>query len=169
MSKQIATLRDLFIEQGRELYDTTRQEQKELPRMQKQVSNKQLKQLIDKQVSTAKDQQKRLENAFKKLNEKPDGEKSECCKAIITQGNKLAERAKNSNVRDAAIITAAQRLSHNKITALGTLSAYARQIGQQEVANMMHEALGQEKAIDNELSELAERDINKNAMAAVAM
>ena len=163
MNAKIENLTDLFIEQGRELYDATKLEQKELPNIGKHVSNSQLKTIVDRQVNTAKNQSISLTDAFKKLKEKPDGEKNLCCDAIIKQAKSLIDRSKDDRIRDAAIINSIQRLNHDKIASYGSLAAYAQEIGQDEIAKNMFTALEEEKAIDKDLSALAEREINRRA------
>lgn len=164
MGTQIETLRDLFIEQGRELYDVTGQEQVELPLIKRQVSNPQLRKLLDRQLSTVKNQRIRVQEALKKLETTPEGEKNVCCQAVFKQTKNLIDRSKNPRVRDAVILNSIQRLNHTKITGLGSLTAYAREIGQPEIASAIHETLDEEKAIDRELSRLAESDVNKKAV-----
>lgn len=169
MNKKIENLRDLFIEQGRELYDASKQEQKELPNIQKKVSNQQLIQVIDRQLNAAKNQNSQLQQAFKKLNVSPEGEKNQCFQSIFKQTKSLIDRCKDPAVCDAAIVNSIQQLNHNKITGFGSLSSYAKEIGQEEISSSLHETLDEEKAIDNELSELAENEINKKAVSAIAL
>lgn len=168
MKTKIENLKDLFVEQGRELYSALHQEQKELPEMQRQVNNPKLKSLIDRQVTLAKKQSQTIQEAFKSIHESPEGERNECCEAVFKKSKDLIGRSKNQEVRDSVIINSIQRLNHSKITGLGSLSAYAREIDQKKVAEHLHESLNHEKKIDQELSVLAETDINKKAMSALA-
>ncbi len=159
----IENLRDLFVEQGRELYDASRQEQEELPAIRNQVHDETLRNIIDNQLKTAREQHEILRSALENLKEKPEGEKNECCSSIFKQTHNLINRSTDPNVRDAAVVNAIQRLNHNKITGLGSLASYARVIGQKEAANAIHETLIEEKTIDAELSALAESELNKKA------
>lgn len=165
MSKEIQNLRDLFIEQGRELFDASRQQQGELPKIKTQVTNQKLAQLIERQVKSAKDQNRRIQESFGKLNMSPEGETSECCISIIRQTQNLIQRSQEIHVRDAAIINSVQRLNHHNITGLGSLAAYAKSIGHPEIASSLHHALEVEKEIDDDLSELAEDTVNKGAVS----
>lgn len=166
---KLENLKDLFIAQGRELYDASRQEQRELPNIRVQVRNQQLQKIIDKQLKMAKDQDQRLKEALSRLNSSPEGEKSECCESVFRTTKTLIDRSKDAEIRDAAIINSIQRLNHNKITGLGSLAAYAKQIGQKDVAKSLHNALKEEKDIDEELSDLAEKEINKLAAKPLAV
>jgi len=169
MSKKIENLRDLFIEQGRELIDAFKQEQKELPKIQKWVNNSRLKDLIVRELNTTKLQNFKIEQAFKNMNVGLEGEKNQCCESIFKQTKKYIERSSDTEVRDAAILNAIQRLNHNKITGFGSLAAYANEIGKSDLAKSLHETLEDEKSIDMELTKLAENEINKIAVSAKAV
>ncbi|MBL6448115.1 DUF892 family protein [Fulvivirga sp. 29W222] len=167
MATKLENLKDLFLEQGRELHDAAMQEQKELPEILKDATNQQLKAIIDRQLKMAKTEISYLDEAFKKLRVKGQGEKNLCCESIIKQTKALIKRSKDAEVRDAAIINSIQRLNHNKITGFGSLTSYAREIGQDEIAANLHKALEQEKSIDEDLSDLAEWEVNKKAASVV--
>jgi ferritin-like metal-binding protein YciE len=163
MSKKIENLRDLFIEQGRELYDASMLVQEELPKIQKKVSNPKLNSIIERELLTARRENDRIEAVFETLKESPFGERNECCAAVLEHSKKMIKRSTDPRVRDAAIINSIQRLNHNKITGFGSMTAYAREIGQESYANALHETLLIEKALDKELSMLAETEINHKA------
>ncbi|ELR69517.1 Hypothetical protein C900_05049 [Fulvivirga imtechensis AK7] len=165
MTTKLENLKDLFLEQGRELYDAAKQEQKELPGIQKQVTNQQLRKIIDRQLDVANTEIRYLDEAFKKLNASAQGEKNHCCESIIKQTKSLIDRSKDAEVRDAVIVNSIQRLNHNKITGFGSLTSYAKEIGHKEIADSLHKALEQEKGIDQDLSNLAEKEINRKAVS----
>lgn len=161
--KQIQNLRDLLVEQGQELYETSRQEENTLSDTEKQASNPELKKIIKQQLSAATSQRRRLEQALRKLDANVDGEKNPWSETAIKQTKELADRCIEGNVRDAAIINGIQRLNHMKMGAYGSLSAYANQIGESEVAELVHNSLEEERNIDRDLSKLAEAEINAKA------
>ena len=164
---KISNLRDLFIEQGRELYNSNYQEIVELPDIERQVTSLELKKIIHKQYIKAQYQQFRIKDLFEKINASPDGEKCEITESIIKKTLSQIRRSTVASVRDAGIISLIQMLNHRKIAGLGSLTAYAREIDQEQSAKSLHEALVDEKEIDEELSELAENEINKMAKTAI--
>lgn len=168
MDKKIVNLRDLLIEQGRELYDASLQEQLDLPRIQSKATNPQLRNLIGQQLDTAKDQKDRLQKAFTKLSVSPGGERNECCQSIFRQTYDLIDRSQDPEVRDAAIINAIQRLNHSKIALLGAMASYARETGYSDLAGSMHATLEKEKTLDQNLTALAEKEVNRKAVTATA-
>jgi ferritin-like metal-binding protein YciE len=163
--KQIQDLKDLFVEQGRELYETSRQEENALPDTEKQANNPELKKIIRQQLDTATSQRRRLEQAFRKLNANVDGEKNPWSETALKETKDLASRSTAGEVRDAAIINGIQRLNHMKMSAYGSLSAYANTIGESEIAELVHDSLEEERNIDRDLSKLAEAEINTKANA----
>ncbi len=164
MNKKIENLKDLFVEQGREFYDTSLQEKAELPIIQQHVKNQQLKKIINRQLNLSKDQNHRIEQAFKKLNLDPKGEKNECCASVFKHAKSLINRSTDAEVRDAVIVNSIQRLNHSKITQLGSLAAYAKEIDHEDIAISLRESLKEEMAMDKELSELAALDVNRRAV-----
>jgi ferritin-like metal-binding protein YciE len=169
MGKKIKNLKDLFIEQGRELYDSSIQEEKQLGIIENHAWNTKLKNVINRQLSTARDQRDRLTSAFKTLNTQIEGEKNECSQAVLRKTQSLIDRSHDQRIKDAVIINSIQRLNHTKIAGLGSLASYAKEIGHPEIAHSIQETLEQEKAIDRELSDLAEKEINQKALTSLLM
>ncbi len=168
MNGKIENLKDLFLEQGRELYNAAMLSQKELPLIRKAASSPKLRNVIDRELITAKRETDRIKSVFKNMHEDPLGEKSECCEAVLNHSKKMIKRSPDPKVRDAVIINSIQRLNHNKITGFGSMASYAKEIGKETFADSLYQALLEEKALDKELSILAESEINHNAVAAFA-
>lgn len=168
MKNKIENLQDLFVDEGRELYYTTQQELKELPKLEKKATSPALKKLIQKQREAAKAQQAHLKNAFKTIDAKLESGQCEMTQSIFKRSEETIGKSPNKAVRDAAIINSLQQLSHRKIASFGTTAAYAKEIGQKAAAKGIHDALTSEKRIDAELSKIATGDINKKAATPTA-
>lgn len=167
MAQKIENLRDLFIEQGKELYNISLKEQKELPEIKRRACDPKLKQAIDREIEAAKDHKKRIEKVFSELNiSLSPTEVNESFDAIMNQAKDLMERSQDDDVRDAAIINAVQRLNHSKITGFGSFRSYADEIGESVIATTLNNSMEVEKAIDETLSEIATSDINRKAVTA---
>ena len=164
MKKEIVTLKDLFLEQGRELYNASLQEKKILPEIKKKVNNQELRNLINRQLESAKDQNSRLDRVFQNLDQSPEGEKDECCQSVLSKTKEFIERSTKPEIRDAAIINTIQRLNHNKMAGFGSLISYASEIGEQGIADDLQTSLSDEREIDQALSRIAEGGINKRAL-----
>jgi len=161
--KKIVNLRDLYIQQSRELYNATEREISELPKLESQSTSQQLKAIITKQILKSMNQQVRIAEAMKDINASPEGEICLITESILEHAHNNTSRAADSAVRDAGIITSMQHLIHRKLAGFGSTCSFAREIGQEHSARTLHEALIEAWEIDNALSELAEVVINKLA------
>ena len=153
------TLRALMIEEIRDLYDAERQLVKALPKMAKSASSDELRSLIETHLGETQEQVKRLERAFEVLDEEPRGKHCAGIAGIIKEGSDLLDEDFEGAVRDAGIIAGAQRAEHYEMGAYGAVIAWAKQIGEGEIASLLEETLEEEKGADEKLSALAESSI----------
>lgn len=160
---QQQTLRHLMIEEIRDLYDAERQLVKALPIMAKGASSDELRSLIEAHLGETQGQVKRLERAFELLQEKPRGKHCAGIAGIIKEGSDLLEEDFDGAVLDAGIIAGAQRAEHYEMGAYGSVIAWAKQIGEGDIASLLEETLEEEKGADEKLSALAESSINQQA------
>lgn len=165
MKNKITNLKDLLIEEGRDLYSSTQQELKELPKLENSINSPKLKELIKKQIKVSQDQQKNLKDAFHQLNSTFEAGICRTTESILNRTHDIIKHSTEKEVSDAGIINSLQQLSHRKIAGFGSSAAYAKQIGQKEAAKAFHAALEHEKEIDAQLSELAVGEINYKAAA----
>ena len=82
---------------------------------------------------------------------------------MIEEGQKTADAIADEKVRDAAILASAQTMERYEITRYGTLVAWAKQLGREDCAGVLHQILDQEKSTDQKLSRIAESKINTKA------
>jgi ferritin-like metal-binding protein YciE len=160
---QQQTLRELMIEEIRDLYDAERQLVKALPKMAKGATSDELRSLIEAHLEETQGQVTRLEQAFELLQEKPRGKHCAGIAGIIKEGSDLLEEDFDGAVLDAGIIAGAQRAEHYEMGAYGSVIAWAKQIGEGDVASLLEETLEEEKGADEKLSALAESSINQQA------
>ena len=160
---QQQSLRELMIEEIRDLYDAERQLVKALPKMAKGATSDDLRSLIETHLEETQGQVKRLEQAFEMLQEKPRGKHCAGIAGIIKEGSDLLEEDFDGAVLDAGIIAGAQRAEHYEMGAYGSVIAWAKQLGEGEVASLLEETLEEEKGADEKLSALAESSINQEA------
>lgn len=166
---QQQTLRELMIEEIRDLYDAERQLVKALPKMAKGASSEELRSLIETHLGETQEQVKRLERAFEMLQEKPRGKHCAGIAGIIKEGSDLLGEDFDGAVLDAGIIAGAQRAEHYEMGAYGSVIAWAKQIGEGDIASLLEETLEEEKGADEKLSALAESSINQQAASEKSM
>lgn len=159
---KIASLRDLYIEQLRDLYDGENQIIKALPKMIESTESEELSSALQEHLDVTRQQAQRLETIFEGLGENPKGEKCKGMEGIIKEGSDVIKEDMTENVKDAAIIASAQRVEHYEIAGYGTVRTYAELLGEEEAVDLLQQTLDEEKEADEKLSGLAE-EINVEA------
>jgi ferritin-like metal-binding protein YciE len=75
---------------------------------------------------------------------------------VIKEGAEVLDEEMDPDVKDAAIIAAAQRVEHYEIAGYGTARTFANLLGEREAASLLEETLNEEKETDAKLTQLAE-------------
>jgi ferritin-like metal-binding protein YciE len=155
-------LRELYLDELKDLYSAENQLVKALPRMAKAANSDALREGFEEHLEQTKGHVARLEQVFEALDESPKGKKCAGMEGLIKEGSEVMEEDFEGAVRDAALIGAAQRVEHYEIAAYGTVLAFAEQLGESEHVSLLKETLEEEKQTDEKLTSLSE-DINAQA------
>jgi ferritin-like metal-binding protein YciE len=155
-------LRELYLDELRDLHNAESQLLKALPKMAKASSSEELRQGFEEHLEQTKGHVERLEQIFEALDENPKGKKCAGMEGLIKEGGETMDEDFEGAVMDAALIGAAQRVEHYEIAAYGTVIAFAEQLGESEHVSLLKETLEEEKETDEKLTTLAE-DINSQA------
>lgn len=161
------SLRELYVDELRDLYSAETQLTKALPKMAKASSNAELRQAFEEHLRQTSEHVSRLEQIFEMLEEKPTGKKCLGMDGLVKEGAETMQEDYEDAVLDAAIIGAAQRVEHYEIAAYGTVRELARLLGEEEHITLLEETLEEEKQTDEKLTQLAE-NINPEAGDATA-
>ena len=168
MNENFESLDDLLIAQLRDLYDAEKRLTKALPEMVDAATNDQLKSAIQNHLSETQGHVSRLERIFGLLGTEVKSNTCEAMKGLLKEGEEMMSAKGNMDVRDAALIAAAQRVEHYEIAGYGTARTFAERLGHAEVAQLLQTTLDEEGAADRKLTQLAEQTINWKASAAAA-
>jgi len=158
------SLRELYIDELRDLYSAETQLVKALPKMAKAASHAQLRQAFEEHLRQTSEQVSRLEQIFEALDEKPSGKKCLGMEGLVKEGAETMREKYANEVKDAAVIGAAQRVEHYEIAAYGTVREIARLLGEDDHVSLLEQSLGEEKQADEKLTQLAQ-EINPQAEA----
>ncbi len=161
----LKTLQDLFEDELKDIYSAEKQLLKALPKMAKACSNEDLRAGFEAHLEQTKTHVERIEQAFEMLEKTARAKKCKAMEGLIEEGSELMEEDADPDVMDAALIAAAQKVEHYEIATYGTLVTWAKQLGHDEIASLLHETLEEEKETDLKLTELAETGINSAAEA----
>ena len=156
------SLRELYIDELRDIYSAETQLTKALPKMAEAATSDDLRQATEEHLEQTKQQVDRLVKVFEMLDEKASGKKCLGMEGLIKEGSEIMKGDFEDEVLDAALISAAQRVEHYEIAAYGTVCAYADLLGESEQVSLLRETLDEEKQADQKLTELSE-DINVEA------
>jgi ferritin-like metal-binding protein YciE len=154
------SLRTLLIEQVQDLYDAEQRITKALPKMEKAATSTELKAAFRKHLTETEGHVKRLEKVFSELGQSAKGKTCKAMEGIIAEGEETIKEVSDPEVRDAALIAAAQRVEHYEMAGYGTVRAYARLLKQDQSVKLFEQTLAEEKATDESLTQLAESMVN---------
>jgi ferritin-like metal-binding protein YciE len=152
---QRTTLRDLYIDELKDLYSAETQMVKALPKMAKAASSDGLRRGFEEHLRQTSEHVSRLEQIFEELEEKPTGKKCLGMEGLIKEGAEAIQEGYSDEVLDAALIGAAQRVEHYEIAAYGTARAFAELLGESEQASLLADTLQEEEQTDEKLTELS--------------
>lgn len=159
-------LRELFIDELKDIVYAERALVKALPKMAKNATEPKLVSAIEEHIVVTEGQVERLEKIFEILGESNRGKKCDAMEGLIKEGESIMEETEAGPVRDAGIISASQKIEHYEIASYGTLAAFAKTLGEDEVASLLEATLAEEKEADALLTESAYNSINFEAAEA---
>ena len=162
-SKDIKTMDDLFVHTLRDVYYAENQIVKSLPKLIDKSTNRELASGLRNHLRETEGQVKRLEQVFEKLGKDPKGVDCPAIDGLIKEADEVAGEVDDKKVLDAAIIGSAQAVEHYEIARYGTLIAWAKEIGYDNVVSLLNANLKEEKAADKKLNVLAEGTVNRKA------
>ena len=155
-------LRELYVDELKDLYNAENQLIKALPKMAKAAASEELREGFEEHLEQTKEQARRLERIFKMLDENPRGKKCVGMEGLVKEGSEIMKEDFEDEVLDAALIGAAQRVEHYEIAAYGTVRTFAEVLGEGEHVSLLEETLQEEKETDEKLAQLASQ-INEQA------
>lgn len=155
-------LKDVYVEELKDLYSAENQLVKALPKMAKAATSEELRQEFEEHLAQTKGQVQRLEKIFKSMHESPKGKKCVGMEGLVNEGSQVIGEDFEGAVMDAALIGAAQRVEHYEIAAYGTACEFAQVLGESKHASLLKQTLDEEKETDDKLTELA-KQINPQA------
>jgi len=162
-TKDIKSMDDLFLHNLQDIYYAERKITKSLPSMIDQATSASLKQSLQSHLSETEGHVARLEKVFDMLGHTAKAVNCPAIDGIIEEADEVTGEVASADVRDAAIIAAAQAVEHYEITRYGTLIAWAKQLRHDDCAQMLEMTINEEKAADRRLTALAEQNVNPRA------
>lgn len=149
-------LRDVYIEQLRDLYDAEHRLIKALPKMAKAADSAELRSGIESHLQQTKGHAERLEQIFESMGEQAKAKKCKGIEGIVSEASEVLHESLEGPVMDAAIIASAQRAEHYEIAAYGSARSFAQELGETKAASLLQQTLNEEKETDAKLTKMSE-------------
>ncbi len=153
----VDTIEKLFVAELKDIYSAENQITKTLPKLAKAATSPELKTAFENHLQETKGQIQRLEEIFQMLGGSPKGKSCVGMKGVLEEGAEMLEETEEGEVRDAALIAAAQRVEHYEMAAYGTVRSYAELLGQSTAAQLLQQTLEEEEATDKKLTALSKK------------
>ena len=160
---EMETLKDLYVEELKDLWSAEKQLIKGLEKMSKAASHPELKEAFQRHAELSEKHVERLESICADLEVSPRGKKCVGMEGLIEEAKELISDKPDADVLDAGLIAAAQHVEHYEMAGYGCVRTYARQLGFADHADMLQKTLDEEGTTDKLLTEIAERSINLEA------
>jgi ferritin-like metal-binding protein YciE len=166
MGCKLDNLEDLLVMQLRDLLSAEEQLIDALPKMAEAANSAALKEAFETHLEETRVQQTRLEEAFELLGQEPSSESCEAMAGLISEGEEIIDMEGDPDVKDAALIAAAQRVEHYEMAGYGCAAAFASKLGKRKIASLLRTTLEEEANADKKLTSIAEKGINAEAARA---
>jgi len=151
------SLHDLYLKQLKDLYDAEQQLTKALPRLAKAAASEHLRSAFEEHLEKTRGHAARLEKIFACIGDAAKAEKCKGMEGLISESGEIIDRNFAEDVKDAALIAAAQRIEHYEIAGYKTVRSYANRLGDKDAAALLDQTLKEEKEADEMLNRIAEQ------------
>lgn len=165
-SKTAEGLRDLFVDELKDIYWAEKALTKAIPKMIKKATSEDLINALEDHLEVTKGHVERCEKVFEMMGMPARAKKCEAMEGLTREAEEIMESTEEGVVRDAGIISAAQKVEHYEIASYGTLCAFAKTLGENDIANLLEQTLKEERQADDTLTRVAESSVNEEAMQA---
>jgi ferritin-like metal-binding protein YciE len=164
MDSEETMLKELFIEELKDIYWAEKHLTKALPKMKKAATSEELANAFDEHLTVTQKQIERLEKVFELLDLTARAKKCEAMEGLVKEAQQVIEELpKGSSVIDAGLIISGQKVEHYEIASYGSLVQLAKTMGENKIADLLQQTLDEEKEADQLLTELAVSSINVSA------
>lgn len=167
--KKVVSLHDLLDYEARKFTSAEIHLKKNLQHWVEIASDFKFKTLLQKYTDMVTAHVQRLESFFSDEGISSISLNNLVMNAFVKESNDQLEACADKEVKDACLLSCIQGINHFKISMYGTAAAFAQKLGMEKQAAVFHEAMADEKQIDDRLSQLAEHVINIKAASPLSL
>lgn len=157
-------LKNLFIEELKDIFWAERHQAKALPEMTESATSVEMRNALELHLAETQTHISRLKQVFELIGKKAVGIKCEAMAGLLKETKTIMDDTEaGSLTRDAALISTAQKIEHYEIASYGTLRTLATTLKLKKAASLLEETLKEEKNNDTKLTQIAESFVNESA------
>ena len=160
----VTSVDDIFLMELQDIYSAEKQLEEALPKQAEAAGSETLRKLFTEHTEQTRGQIERLEQIFEMLDEEPGDESCEAMEGLVEEAEQIMEEVDQPELRDVALIAAAQKVEHYEMASYGTLRTLAESMGLKEAASLLEKTLDEEKRTDARLTKVAESEVNRRAL-----
>jgi ferritin-like metal-binding protein YciE len=161
---QVNSMQELFFEELRDLYSAENQLVRALPQMASAAKSSTLKSAFEKHLEETRTHVQRLTEIFSEMGQAPTGKTCKAMEGLIAEGNEVIQMMGDPDVKDAALIGAAQRVEHYEMAGYGVVRTFAKELGFDKAADKLQKTLDEEGDANKKLTSIAEGGLFKKGV-----
>ncbi|EPU4810021.1 ferritin-like domain-containing protein [Klebsiella aerogenes] len=160
----IQTIEDIFIHLLSDTYSAEKQLTRALAKLSRASACEELQTAFSAHLEETQGHIERIDKLLEQ-NDQIRLKRMKCVamEGLIEEANEVIEATEKNEIRDAALIAAAQKVEHYEIAAYGTLCTLAEQLGYKAAVKLLAETLEEEKDADMKLTDIAVGHVNQDA------
>ena len=156
----LKSARDILVNELKEIHSAERQLSRVVPKLMKRVESEPLRQMLEQRLRQGEILIEGLDEAFGQMEVTKARPKNVAVEGLIEDINQHLEEIKEANLLDPVLLASIQKVEHYCIAAWGTARSLADRQGEQDVVKLMEQALSEGKQYDDEMTQLAEKELN---------
>lgn len=160
----IQSMRDLLLEELRDIYSAERLAVRAYPKVRKAVQTLALREAIERHLEETKEQIERLNRVFEVMDAKTRGKTCHAMEGLIEEAQEHLDADLEPELLEVMLVADLQKVEHYEIAAYGSAKAHAEALGLDQAVELLDETLNEEKETDARLNQLATEQINPRAV-----
>jgi ferritin-like metal-binding protein YciE len=151
---------DLLTQEIKEIHSAERQLSRAIPKLVRAATSEKLREMLQRRKEQGAVLIEALDEALDEMEVSKARVKNATMEGLIEDASQHIDEIDDGKMLDAALLGSVQKVEHYCIAAWGTARSMGQLFGQQKVVEAMENALAEGKRYDEEMTELAESEIN---------
>lgn len=157
----LKTPMDLLTQELKEIYSAERQLSRAIPKLAKTVQSQRLREMLERRREQGGTLIEAIDEALEEIGTTKSRPKNPAMEGLLEDVNEHVDEIKDEAMLDAALLASIQKIEHYCIAAWGTAKSMGNLLGQEKVVEAMERALEEGKRYDEEMTQLAEAEVNQ--------